>query len=138
MNCAIEPEMVFRIGIALKGENLSDDPLINAIEYVSPGIEIHNFKVWHSPPSSQELICSGGIHAGLVIGQQKVSAQNLSFRDEVFRVCQDDVLVTESPASEIMGGPLQSLRWLHQPLSVARVTGSSPVLRFHPHRVCGG
>lgn len=112
VNCAIEPEMVFRIGIDLKGENLSDDQLINAIEYVSPGIEIHNFKFWYSPPSSQELICSGGIHAGLVIGQQKVSAQNLSFRDEVFRVYQDDALVTEAPASEIMGGPLHSLRWL--------------------------
>ena len=40
-NCAIEPGMVLKIGLDLSGEGMSDDPLINAIEYVSPGIEIH-------------------------------------------------------------------------------------------------
>ncbi|HHZ91539.1 TPA: hypothetical protein EYN65_13690 [Candidatus Poribacteria bacterium] len=112
VNCAIEPEMVLKIGMDLRGESLSDDQLINAIEYVSPGIEIHNFKFWYSPPSSQELICSGGIHAGLVIGNKKVSPKKLSFQNEVFRVYKDGVLVTKAPASEIMGGPLHSLRWL--------------------------
>lgn len=112
VNCAVEPEMVLKIGMDLRGESLSDDQLINAIEYVSPGIEIHNFKFWYSPPSSQELICSGGIHAGLVIGNKKVSPQKLSFQNEVFRVYKDGVLETKALASEIMGGPLNSLRWL--------------------------
>ena len=112
VNCAIEPEMVLKIGMDLKGEFLSDDHLINAIEYVSPGIEIHNFKFWCSPPSSQELICSGGIHAGLVIGNKKVSPQKMSFQNEVFRVYKDETIVAKAPASAIMGGPLHSLRWL--------------------------
>ena len=112
VNCAIEPEMVLKIGMDLKGESLSDDHLIDAIEYVSPGIEIHNFKFWSSPPSSQELICSGGIHAGLVIGNKKVSPRKMSFQNEVFRVYKDETIITEAPASEIMGGPLHSLRWL--------------------------
>ena len=86
--------------------------MIGAIEYVSPGIELHHFKFWHSPPTPQELICSGGIHAGLVIGNQKVSPETLTFRDEMFKVYKDDTFVTEAPASEIMGGPLKSLRWL--------------------------
>ena len=112
VNCAIEPEMVLKIGMDLKGESLSDDHLIDAIEYVSPGIEIHNFKFWSSPPSSQELICSGGIHAGLVIGNKKVSPRKMSFQNEVFRVYKDETIITEASASEIMGGPLHSLRWL--------------------------
>ena len=41
----------------------SDRQLVEAIEYVSPGIELHNFKFWFAPPTSQELICSGGISA---------------------------------------------------------------------------
>jgi 2-keto-4-pentenoate hydratase len=68
INCAIEPEMVLKIGKDLKGENLSDEKLIGSIEFVSPGIEIHNFKFWNTPPTIQELICSGGIHEGLIIG----------------------------------------------------------------------
>ena len=39
-NCAIEPEMVIKIGRDLRGEAISNDALIDAIEWVSPGIEI--------------------------------------------------------------------------------------------------
>ncbi|MEM7536919.1 MAG: hypothetical protein AAF639_32370 [Chloroflexota bacterium] len=112
LNCAIEPEMVIKIGKDLAEENLPDAALIDAIAYVSPGIEIHNFKFWFSPPTSQELIASGGIWAGLVIGNQQVSPHTLLFSDEIFYVFKDDRLITQAPASEIMGGPLMSLRWL--------------------------
>ena len=111
-NCAIEPEMVFKIGKDLEGEGLPDKALINAIEYVSPGIEIHNFKFWNLPPKLQELICSNGIHAGLVVGGSKSYPGNLSFKSECFEVFKDDKVITKANASEIMGGPLHSLRWL--------------------------
>lgn len=111
-NCAIEPEMVFKIGRDICGRDLSDKELLNSIEYVSPGIEIHNFKFWQGAPSLQELICSGGIHAGLIVGQSKVSPHSLRFSDEMFSVFADNELITSEPASEIMGGPLNSLRWL--------------------------
>ena len=75
-------------------------------------------KFWYSPPSLQELICSGGIHAGLVIGDEKVPPRDLQFRDEVFHVYKDDKRVTLAPASEIMGGPLNSLRWLVENLTI--------------------
>jgi 2-keto-4-pentenoate hydratase len=112
VDCAIEPEMVLKIGKTLVGENLPDEKLLDAIEYVSPGIELHNFRFWNTPPTIQELICSGGIHAGLVIGKTKLSARNLSLTDEVFRVYKNKTLVTSALAVEIMGGPLHSLRWL--------------------------
>jgi len=112
MNCAIEPEMILKIGKDLEGVSLSDEELINSIESVSPGIELHNFKFWVEPPSVQELICSGGIHAGLIVGDQRVDPKNLLFKDEVFSVYKDGNLVTSAPSSEIMGGPIHSLRWL--------------------------
>ncbi|SVD57858.1 uncharacterized protein METZ01_LOCUS410712, partial [marine metagenome] len=81
INCAIEPEMVLKIGKDLKGDNLSDEELIDGIDYVSPGIEVHNFKFWNAVPTIQELICSGGIHAGLMVGEARVSPKNLLFQD---------------------------------------------------------
>jgi len=110
VHCAIEPEMVLKIGKRLRGNNLSDDELIDSIATVSPGIEIHDFKFWNSPPTLQELICSGGIHAGLIVGSTKVFPRDLRFREEVFSVFKEGALVTSAPASEIMGGPLHSLR----------------------------
>lgn len=112
LGCAIEPEMVLTIGKELRGKHLPDDELVDSIESVRPGIEIHNFHFWHSPPSIQELIGSGGIHAGLVVGAVKASPHELSFRDEMFSVYKNEIMVTEAPAKEIMGGPLHSLRWL--------------------------
>ncbi len=110
--CAIEPEMVFTIGVDLYGTNLPHDQLIDSIECVSAGIELHNFRFWFSPPTSQELICSGGIHAGLIVGDNKVSPKQLSFEHELFSVRKNGELITEACASEIMGGPIHSLRWL--------------------------
>lgn len=112
INCAIEPEMVLKIGKNLEGKNLSDKELINAIDYVSPGIEIHEYNFWVKPPTIQELICSGGIHTGLIIGPQKVSPVDLQFKDEIFTVYKNKSLITSAPSLEIMGGPLHSLRWL--------------------------
>jgi 2-keto-4-pentenoate hydratase len=112
INCSIEPEMVLRIGKDLKGENLPDETLIKSIEYVSPGIELHNYKFWFSPTTSQELICSNGIHAGLIVGEAKISPRKLSFKNELFKVSKNGTIVTQARASEIMGGPLHSLRWL--------------------------
>ncbi|MBC8374119.1 MAG: hypothetical protein H8E53_11030 [Planctomycetes bacterium] len=112
VNCAIEPEMVLTIGVDLRGAGLPDDQLIDAIQCVSAGIEIHNFRFWFTPPTSQELICSGGIHAGLIVGETRVSPKQLSFEHELFSVRKNGELVTEAPASEIMGGPIHSLRWL--------------------------
>ena len=117
VNCAIEPEMVLKIGVDLRGVGLPDDRLIDAIECVSAGIELHNFVFWFAPPTSQELICSGGIHAGLIVGDAKVSPGQLSFESEVFSVRKNGKLVTEAPASEIMGGPIHSLRWLVESLT---------------------
>lgn len=110
--CAIEPEMVLKIGMDLAGDNLSDAQLVDAIVSVSPGIEIHNFQFWHSPPTVQELICSGGIHVGLAVGQTNVDARQISFEKEMFSVYMDGLSITKGPASEVMGGPLHSLRWL--------------------------
>jgi len=112
VNCAIEPEMVLTIGADLCGTNLPHGQLIDAIECVSAGIELHNFRFWFTPPTSQELICSGGIHAGLIVGGTKVSPKQLSFEHELFSVRKNGELITEAPASEIMGGPIRSLRWL--------------------------
>ena len=112
LNCAIEPEMVFRIGRDLDGRYLDRDYLIRSIEYVSPGIEIHHFKFWYQTPTSQELIAANGIHAALAIGSSKVSPDALDFQTEGFRVYIDRVPVTSGNASEIMGDPIKSLNWL--------------------------
>ena len=111
-NCGIEPEMALKTSRDIRSKDPSDQELLDSIAYVSPSIELHNYRFWQGKPSSQELICSGGMNAGLVVGQSKADIGGLRLRDEVFSVYMDGDLITSAPASEIMGGPLISLRWL--------------------------
>jgi len=41
-----------------------------------------------------------------------VKPNALDFRSELFQVFKDGYLVTEGTSSQIMGGPLASLKWL--------------------------
>jgi 2-keto-4-pentenoate hydratase len=88
------------------------DELLDAIEWVAPGIEVHNYKFWFGEPTSQELIASNGIHAALVVGEQRVSPTSLDFDMEGVGIFRNDELVASGIGAEIMGGPLKSLRWL--------------------------
>jgi len=110
--CAVEPEFVFVIGKDLPDEVEDDRQLVEAIESISPGIEIHNCKFWFGKPTFQELIASNGIHAGLVVGTEKVRPMGLDLDTEGVGLFKNGKLVASGIGAEILGGPLKSLRWL--------------------------
>lgn len=76
---AVEPELVLMIGRDFVDEVGPEEPLDTSIEFVSPGIEVHNYDWWFGQPSSQELICSNGLHACLVVGENKIKPKNLDW-----------------------------------------------------------
>jgi 2-keto-4-pentenoate hydratase len=112
-SCALEPEFVLHIGKDISDSQTDDESLLKAIDFVSPGMEVHNYKFWFGEPTSQELIASNGIHACLVIGEAKVAPNELDLAQEEASLFIDDELVASAAGHEIMsGGPLASLRWL--------------------------
>ena len=111
-NCAVEPEFVFMIGKDLSGEDYDNEFLKDAIEYVSPGIEVHNYKFWYGNPTSQELIASNGIHACLIVGKERTKPKRINLDAVDVGLFSDDGPMVSGKSSEIMGGPVQSLRWL--------------------------
>ncbi len=111
IDCAVEPEIVFHIGRDL-WEEMNAAHLGKAIDAVSAGIELHNYRFWYGKPSSQELIASNGIHAGLVVAQRRELSPETSLDLEDVSIFVNDVLAAAGVGAEIMGGPLNSLRWL--------------------------
>ncbi len=110
--CAVEPEFVLHIGKDLFNEVEDDQQLVEAIEFISPGIEVHNYKFWFGEPTLQELVASNGIHAGLVLGTEKVRPAGLDFDLEGVGLFRNGELAASGIGAEILGGPLKSLRWL--------------------------
>jgi 2-keto-4-pentenoate hydratase len=112
IECALEPELVLHIGSELNGSNLETSQLRRAISAVSPGIEVHNYRFWYGRPTSQELIASNGIHAALVVGRKYNLSPDLDLTQERTTLFVNGVEAASGVGAEIMGGPLESLRWL--------------------------
>jgi 2-keto-4-pentenoate hydratase len=112
VDCALEPELVLHIGSDLDGSNVETSHLRSAIVAISPGIEIHNYRFWYGRPSSQELIASNAIHAAIVIGKKYAFPPDLDLRQERTSLFINGVEAATGLGIEIMGGPIESLRWL--------------------------
>lgn len=109
---AIEPELVLTLKNNISNENATDDEILDSIDYVQPGIELHNY-VYHYPkPTRQELICSNGIHAGQITGNHRVKARDIHWTLEGVAVFVNGDLVASGVAADVMGGPLESVRFL--------------------------
>ncbi len=111
-NLAIEPEFVITIKRDLYDVPASDEELIDAIDTIRPGIELHNYTYHFSPPTRQELICSNGIHAAQLVGSHVVDATAIHWELEGVAVFKNQKLVASGVAADIMGGPLNSLKFL--------------------------
>ena len=100
------------IGSDLADEVGEQDDLTAAIDFVSPGIELHNYRFWFGEPTSQELIASNGIHAALVVGDQRTSPGSFDWDAEAVGIFLGDEQAASGHGREIMGGPMKSLCWL--------------------------
>jgi 2-keto-4-pentenoate hydratase len=109
---AIEPEFVITLKQDLAKVPISDRALLDAIEFVQPGIELHNYVYHFSPLKQQEVICSNGIHAAQLVGNNKVRASKVHWHLEGVAVFKNGELVASGVAADIMGSPLNSLRFL--------------------------
>lgn len=112
LNLAIEPELVICLGQDLPRPPSRPEELIPAIDWVAPGIELHHKQFFFEPVSSQELIASGGLWAGLVVGRTRVVPTGIDLAGAEFSVAMDGRSIARAPGRDIMGGPMISLLWL--------------------------
>jgi len=117
LNLAIEPELVICLGSDIPELPSQSQGLLDAIEWVAPGIELHNKRFFFDPPSIQELVASGGLWAGLVVGETKAHPAGIDLAAARFTILLDGQPVAKAPGRDIMGGPLVSLLWLAQHLA---------------------
>ena len=112
VDCALEPELVLHIGMDLDGSNLESSCLQAAIAAISPGVEVHNYRFWYGRPTHQELIASNAIHAALVVGAKHEYSSEIDLTKERTTLLINNVERAVGFGAEIMGGPVDSLRWL--------------------------
>jgi 2-keto-4-pentenoate hydratase len=109
---AVEPEFVICIGRDVKDEIGPDESVGEIIDTVASGIELHHYRFRSPRPSIQELIASNGIHAGLIIGEPRSVPENFDWNSKRLDLTKNGRSVVSGFGSSIMGGPMNSLRWL--------------------------
>ena len=107
VDCAVEPELVFRLGADLVGE-VDDQQVLSALAGVCAGIELHNYRFWYGAPSLQELIAANGIHAGLVLGDMRSLPPHWELESEQVSILVNGEVRASGTCAEIMGSPLRS------------------------------
>jgi len=121
---AVKPEFVLAIGRDVTADVKSDEALQAAVAWVAAGIEVQHYDWWFGKPSLQELIATNGLHAGMVIGAERVSPAEIDWTMEGVGLFVNGELAASGIAAEIMGSPLSALRWL-----VGHLSSRGQVLR---------
>lgn len=118
VDCAVEAELVFKIGQDVLDLRRYSSPnqIAGVIDSVSAGIEVHNYRFWYGEPTTQELIASNAIHACLVIGNEEIRPEAFDFELEGIGIFIDNELADSAVSAETMGSPLNSLYWLAEEL----------------------
>jgi 2-keto-4-pentenoate hydratase len=111
MDCAVEPELVFRLGTDIEA-GMEDDEILGCLDGVCAGIELHNYRFRNGMPTQQELVASNGIHAGLVLQHMLPLLPLWEMRSEMVSILVNGQVRASGTCAEIMGGPLRSVRWL--------------------------
>ena len=110
VDLAVEPEFAIRIGEG------------GTLESITAAIEIHNYRFWSGKPSSQELVMSNGIHAGLVMGKQRVAPDEIDLDGARVELRINGKSKAAGFGRDIMQGPLSSLSWLKAHLAARGFT----------------
>jgi len=109
----IEPEIVVGFGADVP-RNSSTHTIAAAIEWAAAGLEVVrcHFANWEMTPA--EAVADAGVHAALAVGRP-TRVDSEAARGLVGASCElfrDGMLVATGRGADVLGGPLDALRWL--------------------------
>jgi 2-keto-4-pentenoate hydratase len=109
----IEPEIVVGFGADVP-RNSSTHTIAAAIEWVAAGLEVVrcHFADWEMTPA--EAVADAGVHAALAFGRPAPldSEAARALAGASGELLRDGMLVATGRGADVLGGPLDALRWL--------------------------
>jgi 2-oxo-3-hexenedioate decarboxylase len=117
----IEPEIV--LGVARSPDpDMNDDALLECIDWIAHGFEIVQsiFPGWTFKPA--DAVAAQGVHVTLLTGERHPISPNRRHWGEALRSCKVELLrdgkvITSGHGRDVLGGPIQALRFLIQELA---------------------
>ena len=117
----IEPEIILHVASAPRPD-MSDDELLSCIDWVAHGFEVvHSiFPNWTF--TAADAVAAYGVHGGLLIGDRHPISGHRSrwakaLSNFSVELLQGDGVRARGHARDVLGGPVQALRFLIQELA---------------------
>ncbi len=119
-----EPELAFVLGSPLGARTVSRDDVIAATDYVTVSIELVDSRVTDWKITWADTVADNGSSSRYVLGDARVDLSAVADPLRGWRtdLVKNDELVGSAPLSEVMGDPVDSVRWLAQTLFTFGIT----------------
>lgn len=107
-----EPELCFRLGRELRGDNLTESDVLLATEAVMPAFEMVQ-RHYHGPASTAvDAVADGGAQAGLVLLEPGGSPAGLDLAAVTMTLAKNGERLVEGRGATVMGHPARPIAWL--------------------------
>ncbi|MCU1415411.1 MAG: 2-keto-4-pentenoate hydratase [Microbacteriaceae bacterium] len=119
-----EPELAFVLGGPLGAEKVSRDDVIAATDYVTVSIELVDSRVRDWKITWADTVSDNGSSSRYVLGDARVDLSTVAASLTGWRtdLMKNDEVVGSAPLSEVMGDPIDSVRWLVETLFTFGIT----------------
>ena len=117
----IEAEIAFIMGVDLDHENISTADVMRAIDYVVPAIEIANTRIADWNVTGVDAIADNISASQFVIGHKAQTLDQFDVTTARADIHVDGESVAQGAAANVLGSPLNSLKWLANQLVAMNV-----------------
>jgi 2-keto-4-pentenoate hydratase len=109
-NLAVEGELAVRLGQSVPGHSIGADECRAVITSAFPVIELHHYVLRSPQPALVELIATGGMHAGFVLGENEPVGGLPEL--ESLSVWINDQRMGMAVGADVTALAVRSVRWL--------------------------
>ncbi|MFV9474691.1 2-oxo-hept-4-ene-1,7-dioate hydratase [Advenella sp. RU8] len=119
----VEVELAFILKSPLQGSNLSIAQVLEATEYITPAIEIIDFRISPLDPSTGstskvfDTISDNAANAGIILGAEKIAPEKLDLPWCGAILSQNGVVEETGLAAGVQGHPAIGVSWLASKLA---------------------
>ena len=119
----IEAEIAFVLKDAVKGEDVSEEDVIKAVDYVAPAIEILDTRILRKDPQTgitrkiTDTISDNAANAGIVMGEERHALEAFDLRWVGAIVSKNGEVEETGLGAGVLGDPIRGIVWLCRRLS---------------------
>ncbi|MFK9091983.1 2-keto-4-pentenoate hydratase [Bacillus salipaludis] len=107
----VEPEIAFLLGKDLQGENVTEEDVLEATQYVAPALEVIDSRYKDFRFTLVDVIADNCSSAKFVVGSKWVSPSSLDLGNVGMVMSKNGVVAQTGSSTAVLGHPATAIAW---------------------------